>query len=543
MKKYLVIAFFFASMSISAQSWQDTANMIDNIMNKYKNDGPGAEFAISRNRTLIYSTAKGMADLEHMSPFTKTTKTEAGSVSKQFTAAAILLLEQQGKLSINDDIRKYLPEIKDYGHVIRIYHLLHHTSGLRDWGSVISHSGWPRGTRAYTNNDAFQIIIRQKSLNNIPGDEYIYSNSNYTALTMIVQRVSGMSHAAFTKKYLFEPAGMKNTEWRDDHTRVVHNRAIAYSKEDGVYVTNMPNEDTYGHGGLLTTAEDLLLWNQFYLSGKFGSPSLFSRQTETMTLNSGKRNGYAAGLSTDPVNGWKAISHTGNTAAYFADLEYFPEMGLSFAWLSNTTSVSFDDVPYSIRNLFVKNLPLTVSTELKTDSTIDWKKFIPFSGAYRNEKTGSGFKLYSKDNGIYLLPNGGPLRTINNNTLGLGRGRLLFPDKQSGKLTVITAAGDTVIYSAIDTALSDPASLQEYTGTYFSDETESYMYVELTDGKLFMYPRKEMEEELMGIYKDAFIYPGAEIWFERDIKKGITNFYITIARARKVEFRKVYKIN
>ena len=180
---------------------------------------------------------------------------------------------------------------------------------------------------------------------------------------------------------------------------------------------------------------------------------------------------------------------------------------------------------------------------MKTDSTIDWKKFIPFSGAYRNEKTGSGFKLYSKDNGIYLLPNGGPLRTINNNTLGLGRGRLLFPDKQSGKLTVITAAGDTVIYSAIDTALSDPASLQEYTGAYFSDETESYMYVELRDGKLFIYPRKEMEEELMGIYKDAFIYPGAEIWFERDIKKGITNFYITIARARKVEFGKVYKIN
>src|SRR5436190_23198720 len=363
MRKVILFTLLLPAFISNAQSWQDTVNQVEKIMDRYKDTGPGAQVAISRNGVIIYNSAKGLADMEHNVPLTINSKIEAGSVSKQFTAAAILILVQQGKLSVNDDIRKYLPELKDYGHIIYIYHLLHHTSRLKDWGSVISLSGWPRGTRAYNNDDAYHIMCNQPTLNNIPGDEYIYSNSNYTALSIIVQRVSGMSHAAFTKKYLFEPAGMKNTEWRDDHTRVVHDRAIAYSKEEGVYVTIMPNEDTYAHGGLLTTAEDLLLWNQFYLLGKFGSPSLFFRQTETMTLNNGKRNGYAAGLSTDPINGWKAISHTGNTAAYFADLEYFPELGLSFAWLSNTTSVSFDDVPYSIRNLFVKNLPLTVSTE------------------------------------------------------------------------------------------------------------------------------------------------------------------------------------
>lgn len=165
--------------------------------------------------------------MEHNVPLTKQSKIEAGSVSKQFTAAATLLFEQQGKLSLNDDIRKYLPEVPDYGNTITIRHLLNHTSGLKDWGSIAELAGWPRGTKAYINDDALQIISQQKKLNNKPGDEFIYSNSNYNLQAIIVQRVSGMSLADFTKKYIFEPAGMKNTEWRDNYSKVVPNRAIA----------------------------------------------------------------------------------------------------------------------------------------------------------------------------------------------------------------------------------------------------------------------------------------------------------------------------
>jgi CubicO group peptidase (beta-lactamase class C family) len=461
-------------------------------------------------------------------------------VSKQFTAAAILLLEQQGKLSVNDDIRKYLPEIPDYGHPIRIFHLLHHTSGLRDWGSVIALSGWPRGTRAYTNDDALQIIARQKTLNNIPGDEYIYSNSNYTCLTMIVKRVSGMTHAAFTKKFLFEPAGMKNTEWRDDYTRIVPGRAIAYSKENKVYVTTMPNEDTYGHGGLLTTAEDLLLWTAFYTSGKFGNPSLFDKQTETRPLNKGKQNTYAAGLVIDSINGWPAISHTGATAGYRSQLEYFPDLGLTFAWLSNCSDSETGDTPDDIRNLFVKNpAPEENEAGFKTDSTISWKKFAVFTGAYLNIQRGTGFTLYPKANGMFMIPNGGPLLPVTENTLSVGRGRLVFNENDKNRIILINAGGDTVLFSKTDTARTDSVSLKEYAGIYFSDETESYMYVEIQNRKLIMYPRKGMEAEAVFTYRDGVYYPGAEISFLRNKKGAITHFYVNVSRARRVEFKKV----
>jgi CubicO group peptidase (beta-lactamase class C family) len=540
MRKISLFVFLLPAFISNAQTWQDTVNQVEKIMSRYKDSGPGAQVAISRNGVIIYNSAKGLADMEHNVPLTVTSKIEAGSVSKQFTAAAILLLEQQGKLSINDDIRKYLPELKDYGYVIHIYHLLHHTSGLKDWGSVIALSGWPRGTRAYNNEDAYHIMCNQLTLNNIPGDEYIYSNSNFTALALIVQKVSGMSHAAFTKKYLFEPAGMKNTEWRDDYERIVPNRAIAYAKTSEGYRTEMPNENTYGHGALLTTVEDLLKWNDYYLSGKLGGPSLLARQTETMPLNNGKKNNYAAGLVVDLVNGNKIISHNGATASYRSQLEYFPDMGLSFAWLSNTSEAAFGNTPVAVRNLFIKSIvPVAPANNLKPDSTISWKKFMTYIGSYSNPKTGAGFLLYSKENGMYMAPNGGPLPVLNENTLLVGRAQLKFSTGNSKQVIFISAAGDTILYEPAGAPVTDEKSLSEYTGTYFSDATESYMYAVMKNGKLVMYPRPTEEEELTSVYKDGFYASGNEVTFVRDKKKAIIGFFVNVTRARKVEFRKV----
>jgi len=540
MNRIITVLLIIISYTASSQNSQDTIVLVEKIMDKYKSENPGAEMVISRYGKIIYDGIRGMADLEHNIPLTKTSKTEAGSVSKQFTAACILLLEQQGKLSINDDIRKYLPEIRDYGHPIRIYHLLHHTSGLKDWGAVIEFSGWPRTTRAYTNDDALHIMANQKTVNNIPGDEYIYSNSNYTALTMIVKRVSGMSLEEFTNKFIFEPAGMKNTEWRDSYRRIVPGRAISYVKKEQGYETLMPNEDTHGHGGLLTTAEDLVRWVNFYSSGKFGNPSLFEKQVEIKPFNSGKKNRYAAGLNTDSINGWRAISHTGNTAAYIADLEYFPDLGLTFAFLSNTTELSLSEVPFAIRNLYVKNLiSKPVQRNITTDSTVSWKKFITYAGAYKN-KNGDGFIFTAKEDGLYMNTNSGPLPVISKNKLAVGRGQLIFPGKKSGTLQFVNAAGDTLLFYNTEMPGNGEKYFKQYTGTYFSDETESYIYLELQNGKLVVYPRKGLEKELAPVYKDGFNYPGTDAcWFVRDKQGIITHFYISVGRARGIEFKKV----
>ena len=182
--------------------------------------------------------AYGMADLEHDVRNTPDTIFEAGSVSKQFTAMAVQLLAGDGKLSLDDPVRKYIPELPDYGKPLTIRHMLSHTSGLRDWGSVESIAGWPRTTREYTHAHVLEIVSRQKSLNFDPGTKWSYSNTGFNLAAIIVSRVSGMPFAEFSKQRIFAPLGMTHTSWRDDHTRIVKGRAIAYSRSRTASITS-----------------------------------------------------------------------------------------------------------------------------------------------------------------------------------------------------------------------------------------------------------------------------------------------------------------
>src|SRR5690606_6910087 len=236
MKKGLIVSLFlWITYECHSQNWQDTIAQIEKIMERYKPEDPGCQLAISRYGQIIFSKAYGMADLEHNVFMTTESPTEAGSVSKQFTAAAILLLEQQGKLSLDDDVRKYIPELPDYGTSITLRQIMHHSSGIKDWGSISAVAGWPRTTRVYSNEDVLYIVTRQKTLNHAPGEMYSYSNSNYNLLAIIVERVTGKSLAEFCRTSIFEPAGMKHTEWRSNHQKVLRNRVIAYERQRGVY--------------------------------------------------------------------------------------------------------------------------------------------------------------------------------------------------------------------------------------------------------------------------------------------------------------------
>lgn len=407
------------------QSWQDTVRQIDQLFGHYSSDNPGYQLAISRHGQIIYSRAQGMADMERLTPLSKISIIEAGSVSKQFTAAAILLLQQEGKLSLDDDVRRYIPELPSYGHIITLSQMMHHTSGLKDWGSLMSLSDWPRGTKVYTNAEVLSIMTKQGSLNQEPGAVYAYSNTNYVLLAIIVERTSGESLADFTRKRIFIPAGMNHTQWRTDIRTIVPNRAIAYTRGENDFYTDMPNEDVYGNGGLLTTAEDLLRWNIFYTSGKLGTPSLFPEQLHLVNLNNGQQNNYAAGLRIDFVNGRKIISHDGATAAYRALLEYYPDEDLSIAWLSNNAeSDKFSDDFAALHHLLFKTLKdLTTSA---TDPTAKPAYFdqIPdkladFTGKYYSDEVESGLFV------------------------SLAKGKLIITRKNKSTFTLIRTAPDT----------------------------------------------------------------------------------------------------
>ena len=269
---------------------------VDAVLAKWTTTSPGCAVGVSQNGRSVLQKAYGMADLEHDAPIKPDTIFEAGSVSKQFTAAAILLLARDSKLSLDDEVRKYIPELPDYGAPLTIRHMLNHTSGLRDWGNVAAIAGWPRGTRAHTHANVLDIVSRQRELNFPSGTRYSYCNTGYNLAAIIVARVSGQPFAEFTRARIFAPLGMTRTSWRDDYTRIVKDRAIAYSDAAGGFTTEMPFENVHGNGGLLTTVGDLLRWTRNFTQPVVGDAAFVKEEQEPGRFNDGRQHNYAFGL-------------------------------------------------------------------------------------------------------------------------------------------------------------------------------------------------------------------------------------------------------
>jgi CubicO group peptidase (beta-lactamase class C family) len=541
MKRLLVPILLFLVHVSQAQTWQDTLAKIEKAFERYKPAIPGAQVTISRNGKILFSRAYGMADLEHGAALTTQSPTEAGSVSKQFTAAAILLLEQEGKLSLNDDVRKYIPELPDYGKIVTLRHMMQHTSGLKDWGAVAAMTGWPRSTKTYNNDDALYIASKQRSLNHEPGVEYIYSNSNYNLFAVIVQRVSGQSLAEYSRVKIFQPAGMNNTQWRDDFRRVVPGRAIAYMKSGNNYLMNMPTEYVYGNGGLLTTTEDLVKWVDYYQSGKFGNPSLLQRQITSTPFNNGRKHNYAAGLFIDTHNGKKLIKHDGATASYRANLDYLPELNLTIAWLSNSSEFDNDGgvLISTLRGLFV---PAQESTSPQAIfEKLPVEKLQTYVGWYQNHRSHTGVKVYVRDGDLWADPVGkiNPL-TESRFVIGGGPNTFNFTNEKGRELIVIQSGGDSVFFRRRDSAIVNDKTLSEYAGVFYSDNAEAKVKIELKSGKLVLSQMSGKSTIMLTpAYKDGFGAFGGFIFFERDNKDKVTGFLYSVGRARNMKFERV----
>ncbi|HKG93522.1 MAG TPA: serine hydrolase domain-containing protein, partial [Gemmatimonadaceae bacterium] len=319
----------------------DSAAAVDRVFARYATaDGPGCAVGVARDGRTLIERAYGMANLEYDVANTPATVFETGSVAKQFTAAALVLLALDGRLSLDDPARKYLPELPDYGVPVTVRQMLNHTSGLRDWGSVAAAAGWPRGTRVHTHAHVLDIVSRQRSLNFPPGSEHDYSNTGYNLGAVIVERVSGEPFAEFTRRRIFEPLGMRHTGWRDDFTRTVKGRSTAYSPrggDSGGFRLDMPFENVHGQGGLLTTVGDLLRWNEHLArpSEAVGGRALVDSMERQGRLTSGRRIEYALGLYVRSHGGRREVSHSGSTAGYRAFLARYPEQRLSVALLCN----------------------------------------------------------------------------------------------------------------------------------------------------------------------------------------------------------------
>lgn len=317
---------------ISTQKAQE----IDALFDKWsKPDTPGCALEVVKDGATIYQHNYGLADVEHLVPITSSTVFHIGSVSKQFTAFAIYLLAKEGKLSLDDDIRKYLPELHDFGTPITIRHLLHHTSGLRDQWQLLTLSSW-REEDVITQQDVLHMIWRQRELNFTPGDQFMYSNTGYTLLGLIVERVAGMSLRQFTDERIFKPLGMDHTHFHERYGDLVPNRAYSYDRRpDGNYTYVALSYSTVGPSSLFTTVGDLARWDENFYSGRIGGKDLLAQMQQKGRLNSGKDIEYASGLEIGQYRGLQTIYHNGGDAGYRAEILRFLEAHFSVITLCN----------------------------------------------------------------------------------------------------------------------------------------------------------------------------------------------------------------
>lgn len=505
---------------------------------------PGCAFAVSREGRPILSHAYGMADLEHGVPNTPDTVFEPGSVSKQFTAAATILLSLDGAISLDDEVRKYIPELPDYGEPVTIRHLLHHTSGLRDWGSVAGIEGWPRTTRVHTHTHMLDIASRQKSLNYRPGEYYSYTNTGYNLQAVLVERVSGMSFATFSKTRLFEPLGMTRTEWRDDFTRIVKDRAVAYRRtEDGDFHILMPFENVHGNGGLLTTVGDLLRWTRNLETGEVGGQAFLEAIHRQGVLNSGQQITYAAGLRIAEYRGVPEVSHSGSTAGYGGFLTRFPEQGIAVAVMCNVAGAGPGGLAHEVAELYLGDALTEVDASADAAMIdMDPERLKAFAGGYRDTRTGRLVTLEAADGALRM--GRATLSPVGETKFQAANGTVLefqgAPAAGSRPAVIMRApARADVRLEPVSAFDPTPAQLTEYVGTFRSDEAEATHTIVVDDGALVVKDRYGAGASLSPAYADVFDGERGTYIFRRDEAGRVTALSVSLSRVWDMRFERL----
>jgi len=407
------------SVSVPSQAQHISLEQhIDNLFKSYDNQTPGVSVAIVKNGKVVFEKGYGMATLEYNVPITSNTVFHVASVSKQFTAFSIYMLENEGKISLDDDIKKYLPELPDYGKVITINHLLAHTSGLRDQWALLTTGGWHLED-VITTEQILKILFNQNALNFEPNTEFGYSNSGYTLLAEIVQRVTGQSFTDYTKANIFEPLGMNNTNFYDDFHRVVENRAYSYEHQNGTYMKKKLSYSNPGPTSLFTTVQDLAKWTNNFKNSKVGNVELLKRFNQISLLDNGDPVIYRISL-TDTLyhakgqihwqyKGHRLISHGGHDAGFRAFIGRFHEDDVSIITLSNDEHYDILRNGFAIADL-VFNIPAkNIKANGVINNSIEDAPFTPdssylenFVGEYHSEELKTIYKLSLKENRLVV---------------------------------------------------------------------------------------------------------------------------------------------
>ncbi len=544
-----------AAPALAKPASEELAPRVDQIFAEYGAGSPGCALGVVRDGGLAYSKGYGLASLEHGVPLTPQTVLDIGSTAKQFTAAAILLLAQDGKLSVDDDIRKHVPEMPDYGKPITLRHLLHHTSGIRDYIGILQLGGIKFEDVA-TEEESLALIARQKALEFSPGEQHAYSNSGYFLLSVVVERVSGKPIREFAQERIFGPLGMTSTLYLDDHTLVVPRLATSYlPRPEGGFRVVLSDWEQTGDGGIKTTVEDLAKWDRNFYDPKVGGPALIEQLQTTGVLNSGEKIPYARGLFVDEYRGLRRVAHNGGWMAFAAEMVRFPDERLTVITLCNIGNVDPSGLAQQVADLYLADRlqpaepPPAESKPATTPQGSPAVDLSSYPGLFFNPVTSQVRRIYTKEGKLFyerepgneseLAPRGEDRFVM----VGVpGSVEVHFATTPDGHREVrVSGAPGSPIFQAVEPASGSAVAQAGLAGTYFSEELGIAYTLAVKDGQLVLiYANRLPAVILQPAFADAFRAPGFGLLrLTRDAEKGITGFTVSAGRIRGLGFTRV----
>ena len=506
----LIIALIFILINVSATNNQALIQQVDELVAEYvQPGGPGCAVAVIKNGEVIYRQTYGMMNLEYDLPMSSETVFNLGSVSKQFTAACVLLLANENRLSLDDDIHTYLPEWPDYGHKITIRHLLHHTSGIIDYDWLQALAGWKETSpgREFT----LDLIKRVKELNFPPGLAYYYSNSGYLLLGLIVERVSGMPLSAFAAEHIFKPLRMEQTLMHDDAGLIIKQRADSYTKTDqGGYIGLRGYQSTtVGDNNVYATIGDMIKWDENFRKETVGGKGFAGQMFTRGVLNSGDTTIYAMGLVVEPYRGLRSVSHGGLTQGYKSHYLQFPDQRFSVICLANGLDIDAGKICRSIADIYLEDQladqPAAsiehVADEIEPSYTIDAAGLGEYAGRYGingnlvmvlSQRDGVLYgqvpgqpevQFFPKDKDIFYLKVVEAEGSFERDSNGQISGLIWH---QGGRSTPMTKMEDEPLTAW---------QLQNFSGIYYSPVLQTVYRISVKDGRLWL-TMPEMPEML-----------------------------------------------
>ncbi len=467
----------------------DLAARVDELFaDSARSDAPGAAVAVVQDGRIVYQNGFGMADLERGVRIEPESVFEIGSVSKQFAAMSILLLENDGKLSVDDEVRKWIPELPEYEQPITIRHLLHHTSGIRDVETLIPLAGWPWVNYA-SDAQLLDLITRQKGLNFAPGEQYLYSNSGYVLLAQIVERVSETSFPDFADRRLFEPLEMRSSVFFDDPGQLIAGRAIPYvSDGKGGWELALWNLPFDGPSGLYTTVGDLARWDaNFYDNRLGGGQELIEKMTTPGLLANGEAIDYAAGLVIEEFRGRASVSHGGAWMGYRSSMRRLPEERLTVIVLSNASQM-----PVGTREVLDLYLPPEDESEAvpggeeasidppeRTNVSLTSAQLAELEGQYWNASSGLLRTIENRDGTLYYARTSGAATELG--ALDPTAFYMIGPSvevdvvfelksDEAPTMTVTVEGQEPLFFETLEAP--DEAAMGQVAGRYWSEELE-----------------------------------------------------------------------